>query len=256
VPQFISPLASTSSLFRAATIIPQTDPDIDWGVGWALWSSCPSGTLWCCEDGDTPPDGGEQEFKPDPGTVTALRYKPYTVLQVEGCNAGMARIATAQADAEGLARARLIAYTEGWVGRALATGVCGTPGFDDSGQNVGTFTTVAEGIAAMLADWSNDRIYERPIIHLPWSMAARDNDPLVYIKDYADIVFNPGYPPGTAYLTGRVEISIRDPEMPAAADGSSTLEEKRQNRTLFIQERMAVHRFDPCLVRRATIGGS
>jgi hypothetical protein len=256
MPQIIRPTASATSLFRAATIVASTDPNIDWSVGWALWSSCPSGTIWCCEDGDTPPDSGEQEFKPDAGTITALRFKPYTVVQVEGCDAGMARIREAQTEAENLAAARLVAYTEGWVGRALAVGVCGSPGLEDSGQNVGTFTTVAEGIAAMLADWSNDRVFERPILHLPWSLASRPEDPLVRLTDLVDIVFNPGYPPGTAYLTGRVEISIREPEVPASADGSETLQEMRTNSTQFIKERMAVHRFDPCLVRRATIGGS
>lgn len=246
----IRPLQSATSLFRAATMVSSTDPAIDWNMGWALRSSCPSGTLWTCDDGD---DDG---VKPEPGDITSLQFKPFTIVQVEGCAGGLSRLPVEQFEAESTAEQRLTAYTEGWVGRGLYRGVQGfSQGIDDLAQSIGTFGTLAAAIAALLEEWSDLDHFERPILHLPWTFAVAP-DPFVQLTNLIDVVFNPGYPVGQIALTGRVEISVREPDQVPTNDGSETLQERRTNQTLFIKERLAVYRFDPCLAIRANVGGS
>lgn len=253
----ITPTASATSLFRAATMVSPTDPGIDWGVGWAIRSSCPVGQIWTCEDGDTPDEGPERsEFKPDPGEITSRRFRPFTILQVEGCAAGTSRTPTDQREAELTAGQRLTTYTEGWVGRALFDGVREyDQGIRDLTSSIGNFGTLGAAITALLEEWADEDRFERPILHLPWS-AATTTDPIVQLRDLVDVVYNPGYPTNHVALTGRVEISVREPDMVPTNDGSESLQERRTNQTLFIKERLAVYRFDECLAARATWGGS
>jgi hypothetical protein len=175
---------------------------------------------------------------------------------VEGCPAGTSRTPDQQREAETVAEQRLATYTEGWVGRGLFNGIAEyDQGIIQLADNIGNFGTLAAAIAAMLEEWSDANYFERPILHVPWSLAVIA-DPVIHVKDLVDVVYNPGYPTNHVALTGRVEISVREPDVVPTADGSETLTERRRNETLFIKERMAVYRFDECLAVRATVGGS
>ncbi|HOY81248.1 MAG TPA: hypothetical protein PLB92_03840 [Rhodoglobus sp.] len=241
----ITPRRPRNGLFAVADEVPWDNPDIDWtaGVGWSLLSTCPVGAVQCC-DPDFNPDSADPEPN-NPGPVT---FRPFSIVDVQGCIAGTSRTRGAMADARAANKMWHETNIEGWVSIALESGVCGagTALQELPDASPGVLTLPAAVKALIKARIGTSAIFDRPVLHLPAWYAGELTDS-THLTDTVDIAFGPGYgylleEEEYAYITGPVEYSILEPPRTPA----STLDERRQNMNYDRVDTLALVRYDPC----------
>lgn len=248
--------APTDGLLSVATLVPPEQ--VDWaGPGWQLASLCPTGGTHLCADAVA---GTDKATAPAPSVVA---FAPFMAYQVALCKSGTSRTPASVRQAIESAQAWLAVNQSGWIATALETGIGAATNPKLSGLTLATGSVVGDSlrIAAshLLAARAAAGAMDRPVLHLP-AYAAPFVADLIGLVNTVDIVLDAGYgltaaePVGTAYITGPIEVSMRQVMLNLSNEG--TLTEWRRNQNETVREMMAVVRFDPCASFRALFTGA
>ena len=249
----ITPKPWTNGLFSVATEI--NSSAIAWdGSAWQLYSACPSGGLWTCDDTEVAMGGGAKKVEPADGNV--IPFIPFTAYQITACSGGTSRLEESMKLNDKLADDWLAANLEGWVSAGLEIGVGANPGLQSLTDvtPVGGAESIPLAVSLLVKSRQAGNLYDRPILHLPADAAPALSGLLDDIKNVVDVVLGPGYGvisptgdtagTGWAYLTGPVEYSLgAEPEPIILGDGMA---ERRRNYDDSQRERLVNVRYDPC----------
>jgi len=249
MPNTIAPRPWQNGLFDAATLIPSSEVDWD-GSGWKLYTACPEGAVWCCDDSDAIP----MVPKRDPASGQSISFSPFTVYQITGCAEGTSRLPENMTLNDTLAAQWLATNLQGWVSAGLEVGACGSLGLVDLPDLTPVIgpLSVAQAIARLVENRQRDGLFDRPTIHMPGGVFPYISNIDTLLR-FVDIAVGPGYGivntilpvdnGGWAYITGPVEYAL-GPEVEVL--GADSLTERRRNYDDSLKERLAAVRFDPC----------
>lgn len=249
MPNTITPKLWTGGLFDAATEVAASEVNWD-GDGWKLYSACPAGGVWCCDDSVADP----AVPKKDPATGQTISFKPFTVYQITGCAEGTSRIPANMEMNNQIASSWLDTNVEGWVSAGLELGACESPGLIDLEDVSGAGgLNLHQAISRLIENRQRDGLFDKPTIHVPAGALPFFSDYGAMSK-FIDIAVGPGYGiiaptdavvgGGWAYITGTVEYSLGSRTLPAIIEDDLGI--RRRNYDDSLEEQLAAVRFDPC----------